>query len=349
MTKRPQSRVSISDVARAAGISKAAAGFALQNKPEVSPATRKRVLRIARRLGYAPDPGLASWMARVRGSRVKEFQPIAWLNAHSEKDAWTKYKFLSPYLEGARDRARELGYKIEEIWVYERGMTMQRLAQMLYQQGIEGAIITFPARHFRLKWDYLAAVSLEGSLLVPALNRVTTDTFSNFTLMKRVKRLGYERIGVCLDKAIDHRVYDAIQAMTRYLENSPSRTKRIPPLFYRGESLGDWQARKNQVIAWLLRHKPQVIVGHSSRLVECVEDAGYRVPQDIGIVHLATDDDVRDWAGIFSNRRAVGTTAVEMLVSLIQNRQFGVPPTAVNASVRGTWQPGRTLLSGKSR
>jgi LacI family transcriptional regulator len=47
--------VTLEHVAQAAGITKAAASYALTGKPEVSESTRKRVLQIAKELGYQPN------------------------------------------------------------------------------------------------------------------------------------------------------------------------------------------------------------------------------------------------------------------------------------------------------
>ena len=67
------------------------------------------------------------------------------------------------------------------------------------------------------------------------------------------------------------------------------------------------------------------------------------MPEDLSIVHLAVDDDVLDWAGIHSQRREIGATAVEWLVSLMRNHQYGVSKPPLNILIRGTWQTGRTL------
>lgn len=48
-------RPTLADVARAAGVSPAAASYALNDRPGVSPATRDRVKEAARRLGWHPD------------------------------------------------------------------------------------------------------------------------------------------------------------------------------------------------------------------------------------------------------------------------------------------------------
>lgn len=54
--RHPQSKtVTLEHVAEAAGITKAAASYALTGKPEVSESTRKRVLQIAKELGYQPN------------------------------------------------------------------------------------------------------------------------------------------------------------------------------------------------------------------------------------------------------------------------------------------------------
>jgi LacI family transcriptional regulator len=347
MKKKKSSRVSIRDIALAAGVSKATAGFALQNRPGVNKATRERILCIAKRLGYVPDARIASWMAKVQSAKAKDLLPIAWLNTHAEKDAWHKHKFYSPQLEGARERALQLGYRLEELWLHEPGMSMARINRILYQRGIEGVIVTPPAKHLHLNWDHMAGVSLGGELLAPLLHRVSSDgNYNLFLALKILKRRGYRRIGICLPeyfRAKAHRPFSA----ARIVYSMPPKPGKPPTLFYTPPKRGDNSKAKKQIAAWLLRHKPDVIVCYSNQIVDWVEVAGYSVPEAIGVVHLATDDDVSDWASITSNRRDIGAIAAEWAVSLIHHRQFGVPRIAGDMLIRGSWHPGRTLLIPK--
>ncbi|MFA7343743.1 MAG: LacI family DNA-binding transcriptional regulator [Terrimicrobiaceae bacterium] len=348
MKKKKPSVVSLGEISRVAGISRAAAGYAMRNSPGVSPATRERVQAIARRLGYVPDARMAAIMAGVRGTKSKDLQPLAWLNTSEEEDAWHRYKFMSPYLEGARERARALGYRLDEIWTHEAGMTMSRISKILYHRGIEGVIVTHSARHVRLDWDRLAAVSLEGSLLAPRLQHVVRDSHYNLLLaLKMLKRSGYRRIGICLENEFNRHSHRSLMAAAHHFHLAVPNPDRIPPLFYAREEPTGRPGSNKQISRWLSRYRPDAVVGHSNCLVSCVEAAGYRVPEEIGIVHLGTDDDVSDWAGICSHRRKVGILAAELVVSLIHNRQFGVPDVAVSTVVRGTWHPGRTLLIPK--
>jgi LacI family transcriptional regulator len=348
MNKRKLSKISLGDVAKAAGVSKTAASFALQNRPGISKTTRARILRTARKLGYAPDPRIASLMASISQASTKDLLPIAWLNTNSEKDAWQKYKFLSPYLEGARESAHRLGYRIDEIWANGSDMTARRISQILYQSGMEGVVVTHPARRFRLDWNHLAGISLEGTLLVPPLSRVMADHYTNLLLaLKIVRRFGYRRIGVCLDEAVDRCTAHTCRAATQYFQSTLPKAEIIPALFYKWGPPSNQKVGKAQAIAWIKRYRPDVVVGLSSHLLDWVEAAGFRVPGEVGVVHIATDDDVSDWAGICSNRKQIGAAAVELLVSLMQSRQFGVPKIALNTLIRGEWHPGRTLLLPK--
>jgi len=343
--KKRTNQASVGNIARLAGVSTAAVSFALKNQPGVSSATRERILSIARDLGYAPDPRIDNWMARVREAKSKDLMPIAWLNTGVEEDAWRRYRFHTPYLEGARSRALELGYKVEEIWCHEPGMTMRRLAHILYQRGIDGVIVTHPARHLRLNWDCLACVAMGTSLLVPRHHRVMPDINYHLLLaLKYLKRLGYRRIGICLPQEVENGSQYTVRATALALYSSLPRTERIPPLFHPPGWRKDYD-RGKKTIAWLKRHKPEVVVGHDSQQKALAEAAGFRVPEDMGIVHLAVDDDVLDWAGIHSRRWEMGATAVEWLVTLIRNQTFGVPKTPLNIVIRGTWQSGITLDS----
>ncbi|MDP9641057.1 DNA-binding LacI/PurR family transcriptional regulator [Actinopolyspora lacussalsi] len=56
----PSKRPTISDIARAAGVSTGAVSYALNKRPGVSAATRDRILRIAAELGWAPSSAARS-------------------------------------------------------------------------------------------------------------------------------------------------------------------------------------------------------------------------------------------------------------------------------------------------
>lgn len=346
MKEKKHSKVSLGDVAKAAKVSKTAVTFALQNNPGVSRKTRERVLRVAKRLNYFPDPKLNSRMAGIRLAAVKDLLPVIWFNSCREKDAWKKFNFLSPYLEGARERCQELGYKIEEIWIKEPNFPMRRIARIIESQGIEGVFVTDPARHIHLNWEHLAGVSMGGGLLVPQLHQIATDVRFNLKLaFKSLRRLGYERIGLCLTEQADRFSHHDLRAINLYINSKLPKADRVEPLFT--PPAANPEVDGVLVRAWLKQFKPDAVIGLSNHLVNWMQSAGLRVPRDIGVAHLAIEDDVLDWAGIYANKREVGRVAADKLISLIMHRQFGIPPIASTTFVPGVWRAGRTVVSRK--
>jgi len=343
--------VSLGDVAKAAGVSKSSACYVLRNQAGPSKATREKVMKAAKKLGYVPDANMLSFMSKVRDAKEKDLLPIAWLDTNWERDSWHKYKFFLPYLEGAKARALQLGYRIEEIWAGEPGLTMKRVSDILYQRGIEGVVVTHPAKHFRLKWDYLAAVSLEGHLLAPRLHRVLADRPFNILLaLKMVKRMGYRRIGICVDETFSHfSNHGGMAVINQFLATMP-KMDRVAPLFIAWHRVENARlVVEDRVVAWMRDQRPEVIVGNNGCLLDWARHAGYRVPEDLGIVHTAIDDDVADWAGIYSNRRKIGAVAAEQVISLTRNREFGIPSIPISLVIRGNWRHGNTLLNLKAK
>ncbi|MEM1058689.1 MAG: LacI family DNA-binding transcriptional regulator [Verrucomicrobiota bacterium] len=347
--KSESPRASIRTIAADLGLSKSTVGYALKNHPSVKRSTRERVQKAARRLGYFPDARLNQLMSQVRIARTKGLLPLAWLNTSGRESTWSDYKYLSPYLEGAQARAEQLGYRVEELWVHQPGMTSRRLSQILEAQGIEGIIVTYPATRLRLNWPRFAAVSLGGGLLAPPQNTILPDHYYNLLLaLKAVYRAGYRRIGVCIEQQMNRLSANLLSAALENFFTKFRDLERQGPLFYRSKkSERDWLELKKKLAAWIQRTRPDVVIGHDAFLVEYVTDAGYRVPEEVGVVHLATDDDVSEWAGVDSHRRKIGATAVETAVAMVHRRDFGPPETVTRTLVRGSWKPGWTLLDPK--
>ncbi len=338
--------VTLAQVAKAAGVSKASASVALKNQPGVGAKTRAKIILTANRLGYSPDARVASVMASLRAAKSKDLLPIAWLNSHAERNAWKEFKFLTPYLEGAAIRASSLGYRMEEIWIHEPGMTIGRISKLLVNQGIEGVIITHPVRHIHLKWDRLASVSLGGAFLAPRLHRVAPDYAFNLMLaLKEVKRHGYKRIGLCFGEDLDRNSARLSQTVAYYNYWTTPKAHRVKPLIHLWGTEKERAKGKLQVISWLQDQRPEVVIAHNSHIVDWIRGLGYRVPEDVGVVHTAIDNDVSSWTGIWSNRKEMGAIAAECVINSIRDRSFGLPKVPMNIAVRGTWNAGETLIN----
>ncbi|MCD0443096.1 LacI family transcriptional regulator [Glycomyces sp. A-F 0318] len=94
--------VNIGDVARAAGVARSTASYALSGKRSVSDEVRRRVAEVAAELGYTPNAGaraLATSRAMVIGL-LAQFLPDEFAPA------------MLQYIQGVANTARDLGYDI---------------------------------------------------------------------------------------------------------------------------------------------------------------------------------------------------------------------------------------------
>src|ERR1051325_4692375 len=155
---------SMQDIAERARVSRATVCLALRNDPRLLAATRERVQTIARELGYRPDPVMSLHMARVQARKpVKEVGTLGFITAFPTRLGWRNTSGLYlDYFEGASERAHQLGYRIEEIWSKEAGMTGKRLTSILHARNIRGLLIApLPASHghLSLDWSQFAAAT----------------------------------------------------------------------------------------------------------------------------------------------------------------------------------------------
>jgi LacI family transcriptional regulator len=335
-------RVSLKEIAERVGVSRMTVSCALRNSPRVNKETAQRILAVAKSLGYAPDPKLAATMAAVRSTKKKSLEPIAWLNANQNARAYHDYAWLAPYRLGAAERCAELGYRLEEFWLREPGMTNRRISSILQHRGICGVVVCPAVRpeitHLRLDWPHFASISFETAVLVPRLHRVAPNYHYNILLaLKMLRRLGYRRIGLFLHRQEDRRSHHTYLAGFRLTQSSIPPSQQVVPFIYNDPF------DKTLFHRWLDEARPDAVLGHHSKLVEWIRESGRRVPEDIGVAHLALDGDCEDWAGIWQHKFLIGAQTIEQLASMIQHNRLGLPPIAYETSIPGEWRHGNTL------
>ena len=170
-------KITLIDVANKAGVSKATASRALQNHPRQSKATCKRVQEAAKELGYIKHPLVSALMTEIRRKRPSTLNTTLAL-VHGYHMEFEPPPSLIHLRKGAIEAAEANGYKLEEFFLWEPGMTPQRLISILASRGIYGVIfeqiILKQVQEVRLPIDLsnFAAVAIEFSLQC-ATNKLT--------------------------------------------------------------------------------------------------------------------------------------------------------------------------------
>ncbi len=332
----PSSKLSLQQLAEKLGFAKSTVSMALRNDMRVAAETRSIIQEAAVKLGYVADADLACMMAQIQVRKKKSYQ------ANLAIFPITTTTVSRRQLEGCRNRAEELGYKVDLIEDYA---TCSNPVKLMEARGIRGAIfIGWPWREFPFAYPGLKRVCNSFPCAVvaarpqdPPMNSVMSDALTSMRLaVTSLMQLGYKRpaafINPYLDNLLDQSYTGAFLTMQRNL----TRPDRLAPVFITED--------KKRAIEYVRKHKPDCILTHDSYLLEVLKTCGCRVPEDIGYAHLDLHHEHRKLgvSGIDQNHHLLGEAAVDMVVAQIHRSEFGAPAIQKCVLIEGRWENGKT-------
>ena len=347
-------RVVLREIADKTGISRMAVSLALRNKSGVSEATRKKVLKIAKGLGYEPDPEVARLLSHIRVKKPVNMNAcLALLTSGATSQDWKLYLTERKYVEGAHARAKEYGYHIEEFWMNEPGMTLSRLGNIIWSRGIEGVIIAplqsklseKAPRSIRLDFNLFSAVEISETVEWPDLDRAVHDQYTSmFKALDELSDLNYKTIGLVLEEALDLRVNGKWTAAYLRYRNQWGAKRLPPPLIL------DFP-RQPAFDRWFDRYRPNAIISVDRFGLHLLIERGLDIPGEVGYASLDVDGDANEYpdvSGIDQNSEIVGAAAVDMLVAAIHRGHRGIPVYPLRSEVEGSWKPGKSTVKKRN-
>ena len=352
MTER---RVTLADIARKADVHVTTVSLALRNHQRLPLATRERIQKLARKLGYAPDPMLRALVA-YRGRVTERRNPVtlAYVTNWNTRWGWKEVTAHPDFYAGALAKAEELGYKLEHFWMREPGLTHGRLSNILKARGINGVIIASHQREvdaeLHFDWASFSAVKIDYFPHRPALHNVTNNQCDIIRLaMQHVMAAGYRRIGFVMHRGWDHSV-DHLWTAGFLCEQAKLQPEdRIPMmLFPNAEPIENWiNESKGDVVPearpfeqWFREYRPEVVISKASFVLPLLAAMKLRVPRDVSFVDVFLNKPVARTGGVRQNHATVGALAVEILAGQLQHNKFGVPEIPTTTYVEGTWFDG---------
>jgi len=343
--------MNLRQVARAAGLSVAATSFALRDSPKVSLATRVRVRELALQLGYQADARVIEAMRHIRKPReARQSACLAVCSFYDHPRPWEKSTHLSRVYSGMKQRAEQVGYRLEPLWLRAPGMTYRRFRGILQARGLEGMLCfgssdvdqLFPSE------INLCAIVTVGLSIRTRLHRVVSHSFADTTVaLDRLHQLGYRRPGLVVSNYEEQRSARAhTAAYLAWCERHLGLHAAMPILRVD-------EVEGAAVLGWLGRHKPEaiVVVHQGTELLllrSALRKAGVRVPGDLGVLAISPVLEGTDFAGLEENQSLIGRWAVELLAARIANRDFGIPLDPRVEMVESQWHEGNSLRVFKS-
>src|SRR5690606_25459520 len=229
-------------------------------------------------LGYRPDPLISAFAQRRRGQTSgSDITTLAYVTNFATADEWRTNPFYEPMFRGAAEQALLNGYKLEPFWLREPSMSGERLSRILHNRGIVGVCIppTPVARsRLTLDWDRFSSVTIGYSLLRPDLHRTTPHHFhAILTTSRKLWRLGYTRIGLCLYPGTSSRVDYLCLAGALLTQNRHPRAP-LKVFLFNDETRAD-------IPAWAASERLEVIVSDNLEALRELQRGGIRAPGDV--------------------------------------------------------------------
>lgn len=338
---KPKRTVTLRDIARELGVSHVTVSLALRNHPRISEATKIRIQKKTKEMGYHPDPMLSALSHYRLTSKEKPQQAtLAWINPLKNPEKLRQFEEFNLYWKGASDMARRFGFHLEEFTTSE--FSLGRMNTILKTRNIRGVVIaplsweTTPINWDDFPWQDYAGVRFGRSQEGPLMHFVMSSQVTNAIIAhEKAVEKGYERIGF-FGTISDRRMFSA-----GYLRAQLSQTQNIlfPPLMV---DIEDVDLNRKLLADWMKQYKPDAILTDNSLLLNLLNDLGYSVPEDVGLATMSMHDTPIN-SGIDQNPEEVGRAAIRTLVSLLNEHHFGIPPIRNAMHVEGQWIDGAML------
>jgi DNA-binding LacI/PurR family transcriptional regulator len=317
----PKTRITIKDVARAAGVSTQTVSRVLNERPDVSSETRLRVQQVIAEMGYSPNV-IARNLSRGR------------TNTLGVIGYGLIYFGSSGVITGIESKANELGYSLT-LSLIDR-VEPSRVDRVIYDflsRRVEGMIWAVPGNITVADWltEKFSDVHIpvmyinmghNGSDFIAALDNRLGGRLATEHLLQ----VGYQRVGIITGP---HHWWEARERLLGWQETvEAAGYSDIDRLIVEG----DWNAPSGDVgLHSLLDQSPEidaVFVSNDQMALGALQAArrlGLKVPEDLGIVGF---DDIPEAAYFYpslttvrQNTQKLGALAVQQIHTLIQADQ----------------------------
>lgn len=333
---------SLRQLAQQLGLSHTTVSEALRGSPRVKPATRTKVLKVARELGYRRNPLAGALMSEMRRSRAGTFRGVlAVLDLDGPEGRPTgAVRYHRELTKGATTRAEELGFKADAFGVGKGGLSLERLDTILQSRGI-GGIYLLPVRETpdltRLDWTHFAGIYSDYVIERPGLHAICPDHYrAMLTALERLRLLGYKRPGLVMSAPHDARLLYRWESSYHAYQTHHDGMTRLPPLIMSNPNAAEFAV-------WFKTVKCDVVLSHIPDVKTWMESAGARVPETHGFCCLNVLNSPEPCAGLDLQPRLLGARGMELLIGQVLRNECGAPELPMTTTVPAAWVDGPTL------
>ena len=319
-------RVNINDVAAVAGVSKQTVSRVINERPDVSPETRKRVKDVIEQVGYRP-----SALARSLTSKRSYTLGVV--------IAGLKYIGPSTLLNGITSTAEEAGYCLilKELpsFVYD---DIEPIFEELFSRQVDGIIwgvSEVGENRKRLKKLHFDQKIPLVYLTMEPKKHVTVITENNYSgarlAVTHLLEQGYQRVGF-LSGPLEW--WEARQRLKAWKDVMSEAGKKVQDTHW---VAGNWSSASGAVsMEKLFKQYPEmdsIFVANDQMALgamQVIHEKGKRIPEDMGVVGFDNiPESAYFWPALTTiqqDQGRVARVAVEELIKIIESGWKGLDP-----------------------
>ena len=339
--------ITMREIAQAAKVAVSTVSKALRNDPSISESRCREIQKLADELGYHPNPLVSMLMAQLHHHRRRsDPHNIAWIDLWKGDERREGAMNAHLLLQGARERAAELGYSIEIHHAAKDRITPEQLVRRLVVKGEWGVIIPpVPEifRSFPIDLRGLAAVTIGTSLQQPVMHRASPNHFQGCLLaFGQLHRIGCHRIGLALSASMNERVEGKWLGAFHSIQSSHKTSDRIKPLIIPAHK------DKEAVLAqWILKEQPEVMLLAEDydwrRVLGLLKSFGLKSPiiPSVGWLMLPESNKrnpFKELGGLDYRPEQLGRVALEMVVAQIHRNERGEALIPQTVQINAVWR-----------
>ncbi|MGB9773852.1 MAG: LacI family DNA-binding transcriptional regulator [Bacteroidota bacterium] len=291
----------------------------LNDKPNVSAATREKVLAVARRLNYQPHAS-AQRLARQQSNSISAIIPF-----------FTNYFFVE-VLRGVQDRIDELGYDLILYGLTRKEQIEAYLRRTMQRGRVDGVLffsMKFP-EHYVARFQQLNLPVVLVDTSRPEFDSITVENQRGaYLATSHLLKLQHRRIGMIDASLTSEPARVRLEGYRQALEEHGIPFDENLVRFSRNTKLdgfnreAGYEAMK-ELLSLGSDRPTAVFVASDVQAIgalQALREEGLRIPEDMALIGF-DDIELAEHAGLSTMRQPMyemGTLAVETLVGRIKN------------------------------